>query len=208
MCFKCKTKADICGLRAVLASRGEFLPWPSILERALHPASSNHRPWQRQGHMVREGGETQCYLLFCPLWFISVERWLFSFPGTSLIWTRTWLSSSCSRSQHARKPLCKQTRSSIHEFLTENCEFSVTVPFLSLFSIFWQVHVLISWCIPKRLQRPFLLCAQFSWHSSRSTLITCLIPLMFPCWAIHHQAHDSLPSANTLNDCVWACAWS
>lgn len=71
-----------------------------------------------------------------------------------------------------------------------------------VFNFPWQVYVLISWCIPKRLQRPFLLCAQFSWHSSRSALITRLIPLMFPRWAIHHQAQDSFPSANTLNDFV------
>lgn len=71
------------------------------------------------------------FLLFGPLWFILVKLWLFSFPGTNL----TWLANSCCHSQHATKPLCGQSRSCIYEFLAENCEFSVTILFLILFSI-------------------------------------------------------------------------
>lgn len=113
--------------------------WISVLAQhaqensALTP--SNHQPWQGQVDrwcMVRGHRENKCYffLLFCPLWFILVKLWLFSFPDTS-----TWLTNSYSASQHATSH-CTRSRSCIYEFLAENCEFSVTATFLILFSIF------------------------------------------------------------------------
>lgn len=36
ICFKCETQASIYNLRVVLASRGEFLCWPSMPKRTLH----------------------------------------------------------------------------------------------------------------------------------------------------------------------------
>lgn len=152
--------------------------------------------------MVRGDRENKIYAGFpfvLPTLVHFGEVVVIAFPGINLTRTRTQLSNSCSRFQQAMRPLCRQRRRCVYEFLAANCEFSVTATLLILFSIFL---VLVSWCYPQKTSETLSALCPISCHSSWSPLITCSIPLMSPHWAIHSQAHNSPALANMLNDAV------